>query len=554
MDLREYEQHKFAIADILRSASAIAPSEHHEWQLRVRDLYARLAEDRFNLVVVGRFNRGKTSLMNAILATDRLPTGIVPLTSVITAVAYGSKERVVLQYDERIFTEEVPIESLPRYITQQGNPGNAQRIKIAEVQLPAEILRRGFYFVDTPGLGSAIAESTRATENFLPEADAFLLVTSYESPLSDEEMRFFRSASSSAHHIFVVLNKHDTVSCDERKEALSYVHDHIRTFFGQSKPQIFSVSAHEGLEAKQAGDTARLDASGIPELEERLISFLLIEKQSEFLQRMCDRAAALVRELSSSDDVVSLIESIDALTKRIAQDHEGVTRLSRATSTSVPAWQKLNPCEVCSHITGALWEFLSRFQYELVINHEQQQRFAESAGLCSFHTWQLEAIASPQGICTGYPTLLDRLAARLRNAVSAESKQDPLSANIEGLLPTRKKCVLCQVQTKAESEAISAITSRLAENESAALRSLSAICLPHFAMLSDAISDVDLTQKLMDRQATILERLSEDMRRYALKHDAVRRFLASEEETTAAQRALMLLAGHRNVNTPGKAE
>jgi hypothetical protein len=93
MNLREYEQNKFAIADILRSACTMAPQKSLDWQERQRDLFARLADDRFNLVCVGRFSRGKTSLMNAILATDRLPTGIVPLTSVITSVGYGTKEQ-----------------------------------------------------------------------------------------------------------------------------------------------------------------------------------------------------------------------------------------------------------------------------------------------------------------------------------------------------------------------------------------------------------------------------------------------------------------------------
>ncbi|MGA8689810.1 MAG: dynamin family protein, partial [Methyloceanibacter sp.] len=221
MDLREYEQHKFAIAEVLRSASTAAPREQREWHEQAQELFARLADDRFNLVVVGRFNRGKTSLMNAIMGTDRLPTGILPLTSVITTISYGSKEQVVLNYGGRILSQEISIDALPRYITQEGNPANVQRIRKAEVQLPAEILRRGFHFVDTPGLGSAITENTRTTEEFLPEADAFLLVTSYESPLSDEEMRFFRVASSSARRIFIVLNKQDTVTPDERRTALA---------------------------------------------------------------------------------------------------------------------------------------------------------------------------------------------------------------------------------------------------------------------------------------------------------------------------------------------
>jgi len=239
MDLREYEQNKFTIAEILRSASAYGPEQANGLRERLEPLFARLAEDRFNLVVVGRFNRGKTSLMNAILGTDRLPTGIVPLTSVITTVGYGSKERVVLKYRNRILDTEIPIEALPRHVTQQGNPGNVQGITTAEIQLPADILRRGFHFVDTPGLGSVIVENTLTTEAFLPEADAFVLVTSCDSPLSEEEIRFFKAASSSGRRIFVVLNKHDTVSAEQQQTVLRFIRDQLDCFFGRTTPPIF---------------------------------------------------------------------------------------------------------------------------------------------------------------------------------------------------------------------------------------------------------------------------------------------------------------------------
>jgi len=224
----------------------LAAPDKQRWRDQATALFTRLAEDRFNLVLIGRFSRGKTSLVNAILGMDRLPTGIIPLTSVITSVAYGSAERVVLRFMRSFMDQEVPLASLPQYVTQQGNPGNAQGIKEAEVQLPAEFLRRGFYFVDTPGLGSAIVENTRTTESYLPEADAFLLVTSFDSPFSEEEMRFFRVVSSSPRRVFVVLNKQDTVNDHERGEALDYVRRKLDATFGQNAPKIFSVSARAG--------------------------------------------------------------------------------------------------------------------------------------------------------------------------------------------------------------------------------------------------------------------------------------------------------------------
>lgn len=551
MDLREYEQNKFAIAEILRSAAAIIPDERTDRREQIQGIFARLAEDRFNLVVVGRFSRGKTSLMNAILGTDRLPTGITPLTSVITAVTYGSKEQVVLQYESRILTKEVPIEALPQYITQQGNPGNIQRIKTAEVQLPAELLRRGLYFVDTPGLGSVIVENTLTTEAFLPEADAFLLVTSYESPLSEEEIYFLKAASSSGRRIFVVLNKHDTVSPKERDTVLAFVREQSRVFFDHATPQLFSVSSTQGLEAKKSCDPSRLAASGIPQLEKQLVNFLMMERSTEFLARTCDRIMEFLQELPPTREAADLIAQIDGLAKHFSGRWQGnlVPKHSLIGSTAAyPNLHRLQSCEICAQIAEKLWNFLSQYQHELTIRHAEQESLADRGGLCPLHTWQYDAIASPYGVCAAYPVLLDRLAAELRDAAAAVSAHDVLVDKILHLLPTDEDCALCSVRNNAEEEAIEAVAGRLAHDREHALDSLSAICLPHFAILVRAVRDNDVVRELVHRQATILKRFAEDMRRYALKHDAVRRHLASQEETAAAERAILSLVGRRHVN------
>jgi predicted GTPase len=155
-----------------------------------RRALARLAEDRFNLAIVGQFSRGKSSLMNALLGSEKLPTGILPLTSVITTVTYGETEKVLLQREGWTFPQEIQLNQLAEYVTQGQNPGNEKRVVLAEVQLPNELLRLGVHFVDTPGVASAIAANTRTTRQFLPEADAAILVTSFESPMTEAEMEF----------------------------------------------------------------------------------------------------------------------------------------------------------------------------------------------------------------------------------------------------------------------------------------------------------------------------------------------------------------------------
>jgi hypothetical protein len=191
MDLKQYEQTKFAMADIIRAAQT-ADSKDSTLQSETRELSMRLADDRFNLMIVGRFSRGKSTLINAVLGGPYLPTGIVPLTSVITTIRYGSRKQVVLYFNESRMRREIPLSELGDYVTQQSNPGNVKNVAYAEIELPVELLRRGVFFVDSPGLGSSITENTLTTERFFPEADAFVLMTSYESPLSKEEDRALR--------------------------------------------------------------------------------------------------------------------------------------------------------------------------------------------------------------------------------------------------------------------------------------------------------------------------------------------------------------------------
>lgn len=549
MDLREYEQEKFVIAEILRGTSLLLPEAETELRLRLQDLFGRLADDRFNLVVVGRFSRGKTSLMNAILASDRLPTGIAPLTSVITTVTYGSKEQVVLKYTNRALDREIPIEALAKYITQEGNPGNIQAIKTAEVQLPADILRRGFYFVDTPGLGSVIAENTLTTEAFLPEADAFVLVTSFDSPLSEEEMRFFRAGSASGHRIFVVLNKQDLVGVEQREGVLRFVDQQLRQIFGRAPPRIFSVSSTEGQLAKRLSDSSRLAASGLPELEQELVRFLLAEKRTEFLLRMCDRVRELLMDLPESTEASKLRSQISALNDQLGRIEEPASNTSSGDfNPEFSNLHRVQTCEICAEVSRAIWDFICKYQYNLIIEREEQDRFAKRGGFCPFHTWEYQSVASAYGACNAYPSLLDHLADELDATASlCASNRETVSSRLQSLLPTRADCALCVVHDEAEQEAIAAATKRL-ENDAGRTPPASALCIPHLVMIADKMRDERSFRKLLEYEAVILRRLSEDMRRFALKYDAVRRYMASREELTVAERGLLAAAGFRRVN------
>lgn len=548
MSLKEYEQFKFRLAEIIRFASAIDFEHDKGSELRWRDVLARLAEDRFNVVVAGRFNRGKSTLMNALLGMDRLPTGIVPLTSVITTVRYGTSERVLLDYEGSGLRGEAPLNDLADYVTEKGNPGNRKRIRSAEIQLPAEILRRGFFFVDTPGLGSAIFKNTETTERFIPEIDVLILVTGYESPLTEDEIRFLNQATSSVRAVFVVLNKHDTVPPESRSEVLAYAGQVINGILDGKAQKPFSLSARDGLAAKQSNNSEALRASGLSEFEQELVQFLTTQKSELFLDSMCDRVLAELGASASSEQGEAMNEVL-ALKEQV---HANLTAQPRPEALIIPATSTARPplrlqptslCEICGRVLKELIEFMRHYQYELSTRPEVQKRHAENGGFCPLHTWHYEQITSPHGVCTSYPTLLSDFADRLRGVAQGQAT----AQGLDQAFP-QSRCPACDVRWSAEDKAVQALLARRTKAGSPDRMSLSPLCLPHLRLVLARSTDHSLSQYLLQCEAELLERIAEDMQRYAIRHDALKRGLTSLEERNSHLQALQMLVGHRNVN------
>lgn len=560
MDLKQYEERKFLLAEIIRSAQAI-DTKDDALRSNCRDLLSRLAEDQFNLMVVGRFSRGKSTLMNAILGGDLLPTGIVPLTSVITTVRYGSRPQVVLHFRDSGLNHEVPLQQLADYVTQKGNPGNTKRIAWAEIQLPVEILRRGFFFVDTPGLGSPIIENTLTTERFLPQADAFILVTSYESPLSEEEDRILARIRNSDKKLFVVLNKQDTVIPQEREDARQFVAGRLGQMLSAEFGDLYSLSARQGLAAKLSGNRVQLEESGLQVFENELLRFLTEERAQSFLLSMYDRTMNLLIEHSGTCEGGEQQKPWGEVVERLRTIRGEVTGVSNTKAAAVVAdsgpdtasyalaIDKKAGCHICGAILDAIFRFLSKYQYELTISPEVQREHAQRRGFCPLHTWQYEGISSPYGICASYPSLVHRIATSLHQFASEAARANGALSGIHALRPTQQSCRVCEVRNEAEGRAVAEVAA-LARLTVESSQAVPACCLAHLTQVTDALGPGEPARRILDSHARLLERTAEDLQRYALKHDALRRYLTSEEERRASQIALLLLAGHRNLSSP----
>lgn len=107
-------------------------------------------ERPFCIVICGVFSSGKTSLINALLGTE-LPTGIYPVTHVVTRIRYGDMPRIVLKNLRTHEEWEVSQEDAQAIIVNEERNPRYGDFQIC-IETPSAFLRDQIEIIDTPGL------------------------------------------------------------------------------------------------------------------------------------------------------------------------------------------------------------------------------------------------------------------------------------------------------------------------------------------------------------------------------------------------------------------
>jgi GTPase Era involved in 16S rRNA processing len=274
------------LADLAQKAGTLTLRERI-----LTDRLPRLKEERAVLVVLGEFNHGKTTFVNALLGGHVLPTGITPTTASIHEVRHGDRASAtvvrrppgVASLDDRARLvggprETVPFERLNDMVAGgKFNPDDVLRI---EIEYPADLLRDRITLVDTPGVNDLNLQRAEITYGYVPRADAVVFLLDAGQILKESERRFLRERLLGAgrDRIVFAINKADLLSETERTEVMEYAQRQLNNLV-PGAPVMF-LSATRAL----AGDK---DGSGLTALLGRLSSLL----GSERLRMLVDYAA-----------------------------------------------------------------------------------------------------------------------------------------------------------------------------------------------------------------------------------------------------------------------
>jgi len=180
-----------------------------------------------DVAILGQFKAGKSSFVNNLIGRDVLPVGVIPVTTVITRLRFGERERAVISFYDGT-TKHIPVSALDEYTSEVKNPSNGKGVETVDIELPSLADYAGLRLVDTPGLGSVFKAHMEVSANWLPEVGAAILAVSADRPLSENDVQLIRELTQYTPRIILLLTKADLLTPSQQDEVVKFFEDTLK--------------------------------------------------------------------------------------------------------------------------------------------------------------------------------------------------------------------------------------------------------------------------------------------------------------------------------------
>lgn len=190
-------------------------------ELEFKSLSKIESQTYIKIPIVGLFNAGKTSLINAVVGQNGLlPVDLIPTTAIPCEIyaseAISKQHAQIIRAGEQIY--DGSFEGYAKFETKPGDIGRAYIFS----DFIRECSSQGIVLVDMPGSDSGIREHNEAILRYVEEGSAFALIVSAKGgSLSSTELAFVKEVQEYGIPCSLFLSKTDLVdkeSLDEIKE------------------------------------------------------------------------------------------------------------------------------------------------------------------------------------------------------------------------------------------------------------------------------------------------------------------------------------------------
>ena len=272
--------------EISKQLSKLASSGTSNASCLLETQCKELSEGIFQLIVLGEFKNGKSTLLNSFLGAKILPAKQAPATAVITRIHHGDPSSDVTIHYANGTTDSLSIEKFRNDFKLEIQDHDSQssdrfqNILYADVPSDLSLCRDGVILIDSPGLAENPAR-TRVTQDFFKKSTAAILVLDATQPISQEEERWAHDLLSNfgVDGVFFVVNKINLVDAEETADSKIYVQKRIENIrrshqSDSNGSKVYFVDARQALRARCEQSDLEFSQSGVKDLLEDLAIFL----------------------------------------------------------------------------------------------------------------------------------------------------------------------------------------------------------------------------------------------------------------------------------------
>ena len=317
-----------------------SPNENHKQQFD--ELKKRYNNPELKLAVIGEFNTGKSTFINALLKKDYLSTDNVPTTVVPTYIRWdgkrnapptikvklaGDSHEYLLSEDRAVLEKKLGIaldksDDLECIITNNNLIGVVSHVAVS---FPADKRFANFCLIDTPGPNPG-AEETKEHANITrailrEEADTSIILFPANTTGNRSALEFI---SENASHLLggaaFVITKADMIDSEKEMEKISkYLKGLVKQRYDLDDQTIYVCSAKKALCANDAADYSD------PFLQQfnRMVEDILKDLSRKRKQIIFKKVSALLNTVLSN-----LREEQKSLSQKLADDIEALEKYS----------------------------------------------------------------------------------------------------------------------------------------------------------------------------------------------------------------------------------
>ncbi|KAH0955083.1 hypothetical protein HN011_006102 [Eciton burchellii] len=242
---------------------------------KVRAIRDILKRDRMKVAFFGTTSNGKSTVINAMLRNDILPSGIGHTTNCFLQVEASDNGESYLVTEDS--TEKQPVQSVGQlaHALCKEKLCHNHLVRIFWPKDKCSLLRDDVVFVDSPGV-SVTPNLDEWIDKHCLDADVFVFVLNAESTMMLPEKEFFHkvSAKLSKPNIFILYNRWDAsvsvpqfldqVRAQHLERAVEFLSKELRVYENtkDAEERVFFISAKEVLQARMQEQRGQLAHEG----------------------------------------------------------------------------------------------------------------------------------------------------------------------------------------------------------------------------------------------------------------------------------------------------